>query len=71
MPAEPDHFGLVGQQLLDRHYDRLGADPAPTDDATDGGVADPSCQRVDGLLFLGLEPLAQRFWLGRFHLAPV
>ena len=29
--------------------------------AADGRMTDPACQGIDRLLFLGLEPLAQRF----------
>jgi hypothetical protein len=38
----------------------FGTDPAPLDDAMYGGVTDPSRHRVDGMLLLILEPLAQR-----------
>jgi hypothetical protein len=65
VPAEPDHLNLVGQHPLDRHHDRLGADPAPLDHATHGGVTDPPRHRVDGLLLLSLEPLAQRRFAAR------
>jgi hypothetical protein len=58
--SKPDHFDLTSQVPPDRHHDRLSANPAPFDDAADGR-ADPACQGIDGLLFLGLEPLAQRF----------
>jgi hypothetical protein len=58
MPAEPDHLDLVGQQPLDRHYDRLGTGTVPLDDAAHGRMADPAGKHVDCLLLFGLEPLA-------------
>lgn len=60
MPAEPDHLGLAGQQMRNRHHHCLSADPAPLDDAAECGVADPSGHGVDGLPLLSLEPPAQR-----------
>jgi hypothetical protein len=46
----------------DRDHDRLGTDPAPLDDPADSEVANPARQGIDRLLFLSLEPLAQRFF---------